>query len=68
MPTRLINVYRSFYPQDGESQHDKFRYQTELIKKAIVRRTIININGKITLDWLNSSFDSFKVKCNKLLL
>ena len=33
--TRLINVYRSFSPQNGISQREKFKYQLSLIKKAL---------------------------------
>ena len=32
---RIINDYRSFAPQNGESQRSKFKYQLSLIKKAI---------------------------------
>ena len=32
--TRLVNVYRSFSPQNGISQREKFKYQLSLIKKA----------------------------------
>ena len=28
----------------------------------------VHLNGKIPLDWLNLSFDSFKIKCKKLFL
>ena len=33
--TRLINIYRSFAPQNGVSQHEKFKYQLSLINYAI---------------------------------
>ena len=33
--TRLINVYRSFAPQNGVSQRDKFKYQLALINTAM---------------------------------
>ena len=33
--TRLINVYRSFSPQNGVSQREKFRYQLLLINAAM---------------------------------
>ena len=33
--TRLINVYRSFSPQNGVSQREKFRYQLSLINTAM---------------------------------
>ena len=31
---RIINLYRTFAPQDGESQQIKFKYQLSLMKKA----------------------------------
>ena len=33
--TRLINVYRSFAPQNNVSQREKFQYQLSLIKIAM---------------------------------
>ena len=39
--TRLINVYRSFAPQNGISQRDKFKYQLTLIKNAICNMNCI---------------------------
>ena len=33
--TRLINVYRSFAPQNGISQREKFKYQLSLISTAM---------------------------------
>ena len=32
--TRIINVYRSFSPEGGISQRDKFKYQLSIIKKS----------------------------------
>ena len=49
-PTRIINVYRSFNPQNGESQREKFKYQLSLIKKAFVKGTILL--GDFNLDFL----------------
>ena len=39
--TRLINIYRSFAPQNGISQRDKFKYQLTLIKNAICNMNCI---------------------------
>ena len=39
--TRIINLYRSFAPQDNIGQREKFRYQLELIKNAMTQNTII---------------------------
>ena len=40
-PTRIINVYRSFNPQNGQSQRNKFKYQLSLIREAFVKGTIL---------------------------
>ena len=37
---RIINLYRSFSPQDGESQQTKFKYQLSVIQKAICEKFI----------------------------
>ena len=37
---RLINVYRSFAPQSGVSQREKFKYQLLLIKKALCNKKL----------------------------
>ena len=52
------------------------RTTTFSINKSNQRRVGMNIlsnrfwylNGKIKLDWMNLSFDTFKIKCKKLLL
>ena len=38
--TRLINIYRSFTPQNNMSPRDKFKEQLELIKQAMTHETI----------------------------
>ena len=38
---RVINVYRSFNPQDNIGQREKFQYQLNLMKIAITNNTII---------------------------
>ena len=38
---RIINLYRSFSPQNGESQRDKFNAQLELINLATTPETIL---------------------------
>ena len=38
---RIINVYRSFNPQGGMTQREKFLYQLQLIKNAIIEGTIV---------------------------
>ena len=48
-PFRLINVYRNFKPQANKSQREKFKYQLNLIKVAMKKRTIII--GDFNLDY-----------------
>ncbi len=38
---RLINIYRSFAPQNNIGQREKFKYQLHLMKNAITKNTII---------------------------
>ena len=48
-PTRIINLYRSFNPQNGVSQRGKFKYQVSLIRKSFVNKTILQ--GDFNLDY-----------------
>ena len=48
--TRIINVYRSFNPQNGISPREKFKYQLNLIREAYVKGTILL--GDFNLDYL----------------
>ena len=38
---RVINIYRSFAPQGGESQQTKFKYQLTIVKNAICGKFIV---------------------------
>ena len=38
---RIINVYRSFNPQNNVSARDKFKYQLEIIKSAMTQSTVL---------------------------
>ena len=38
---RIINVYRSFNPQNNVNAREKFKYQLEIIKKAMSERCIV---------------------------
>ena len=40
-PTRIINLYRSFNPQNGVSQRGKFKHQLSLIKESFTNKTIL---------------------------
>ena len=66
--TRIINVYRSFNPQNNVSQRDKFKYQLSLMKTAVNNKTIIM--GDLNLDYSQKDnadyrfsymFDDFEV-------
>ena len=39
--TRIINIYRSFSPQNGVSQRNKFIYQLQLVKNTMNESTIL---------------------------
>ena len=47
-PLRLINIYRSFNPQNNVNQKDKFVYQLTLIRSAMTANTIVM--GDFNLD------------------
>ena len=47
--TRLINIYRTFAPQEGISPRDKFKMQLRLIKNALTNNTIVM--GDFNLDY-----------------
>ena len=67
---RIINLYRSFSPQDGESQQTKFKYQLSVIQKAICEKFIIL--GDFNLDYsLKHDVDyryANMLKCKRLFL
>ena len=46
---RIINVYRTFATNAGESQQTKFKYQLEIIRKAVNEKFIII--GDFNLDY-----------------
>ena len=51
---RIINIYRSFNPQNGKSAKENFCYQLSLIKRAFNQNTVIL--GDFNLD-CNKQFD-----------
>ena len=57
-PLRLINVYRNFKPQANKSQREKFKYQLNLIKVAMKKRTIII--GDFNLDYSQKENINYK--------
>ena len=61
-PIRIINVYRSFNHQNGQSQREKFKYQLSLIKEAFNKRTVLL--GDFNLHY----FMKNKRKCKYCLL
>ena len=48
-PTRIINLYRSFNPQNGVSQRGKFKHQLSLIKESFTNKKILL--GDFNLDY-----------------
>ena len=46
---RIINLYRSFSPQNGVHQRDKFIYKLQLMKTAMTEATILL--GDFNLNW-----------------
>ena len=48
---RIINIYRTFTTQAGESQQTKFRYQLSIIRKAIEKNVKFMILGDFNLDY-----------------
>ena len=57
---RIINIYRSFSPQHGVSQRDKFNTQLDLIGLAITPKTIIL--GDFNLDLAKSKNPDYSLK------
>ena len=51
---RLINVYRSFAPQNGVSQREKFKYQLSLIKNALLNSKCILL-GDFNLNFVKKN-------------
>ena len=51
---RIINIYRSFNPQNNLSPRDKFKYQIQLTKTAMTSNTVLlgdfNLDYKIIYD------------------
>ena len=46
---RIINIYRSFAPQGGESQQLKFKYQLKVMRNAICENFVVL--GDFNLDY-----------------
>ena len=66
--TRIINIYRSFNPQNNESQFNIFSRQLEVISTAVNRNTIVigdfNLNHKKRYD-VNYSHKNYFTKLNE---
>ena len=54
MNIRLINVYRSFAPQSGVSQREKFKYQLLLIKNALRNKNCMLL-GDFNLNYVKKN-------------
>ena len=55
--TRLINVYRSFAPQNGVSEREKFMYQVSLINTAVSNVSCILLGD------FNLVTTKFRIRC-----
>ena len=55
---RIINVYRTFNPQNNTSALDFFKYQIELIKASFTDNSIIL--GDFNLDWSKKGLNSYQ--------
>ena len=54
---RIINVYRTFNPQNDTSALNFFKYQIELIKASFTENTILL--GDFNLDWNKKGLNSY---------
>ena len=57
---RIINIYRSFNPQNNVSPRDKFKYQIQLIKTAMTSDTVLL--GDFNLDYKRIYVDNYAHK------
>ena len=57
---RIINIYRSFNPQNNVSPRDKFKYQIQLIKTAMTSDTVLL--GDFNLDYKRIYVDNYAYK------
>ena len=57
---RIINLYRSFAPQNGVGQREKFGYQLDLLNNAINSKTILL--GDFNLDWSKNNLEDYSHK------
>ena len=57
---RLINIYRSFNPQDNVNARAKFKYQLELIKNAMTSKCVIV--GDFNMDYAKIYDDNYNNK------
>ena len=61
-----LNVQQNF---NGQNQKVQLTYKSRLrVGKTLLTNTLTLINNKIEYDWLNLTFDSFKVRCKNLFL
>ena len=57
MNLQLINIYRSYSPQHGMGQRDKFIQQLLLIDNAVTNKTILL--GDCNLDWFKQHNNNY---------
>ena len=58
--SRLINIYRSFTPQSGDSQRENFQYQLILIKKALENCENCILLGDFNLNYAKKNNVGYK--------
>ena len=59
------------FQQNFNGRNDKlqiFNVSNYKVGQNLLVNRLKQLNNKISFSWLNESFDSFKVKCKKLLL
>ena len=59
-PKRLINIYRSFNPQNNVNTREKFKYQLQLIKGAMTSDTLLI--GDFNLNYEKVHDDNYAYK------
>ena len=57
---RIINVYRSFNPQNNVNAREKFKYQLEIIKKAMTECCIVI--GDFNIDYAKYLMSTMETK------
>ena len=62
----LLNLNQTLTPH--QTSFSILKSNKRKVGLNLLANRLSALNGKIRLDWLNCSLDSFKVKCKKLML